>query len=94
MDIEYYEWDAINDLKDDILKQFKFIAIEYHFKDAKEFNIRNLYYNVLKKIFKTHHTFYIRCNGKRSYKVNFRNNRICGILEVSYIIIKRKNANI
>ena len=84
MDVEFYEWEAILDLKEETLKQFKYIAIEFHF------NFRyinpSIYYQVLKKIYKTHQAFYIRCNGDRAHKINFGNNRICHIIEVSYII--------
>ena len=86
IDIEQWEWESINELNEDILKKFKYIAIEYHFLDEKKYNNKNIYYQVLKKISKTHQSFYARCNGDRSYKINFGNNRICHILEVSYII--------
>ena len=33
MDIEHWEWESIVDLKEETLNQFKYIAIEYHFKD-------------------------------------------------------------
>ena len=84
MDVEFYEWDSIIDLKEETLKQFKYIAIEFHFEF--KYIKSNIYYQVLKKIHKTHQPFYIRCNGDRAYKVNFGNNRICHIIEVSYII--------
>lgn len=88
IDIEHWEWESIIDLKEDTLKQFKYIAIEYHFKDEKNFKNENIYYKVLKKISRTHQSFYARCNENRSKKINFGNNRICHILEVSYIIRK------
>ena len=90
LDIEHWEWESINELKEDTLKQFKYIVIEYHFRDENGYNNQNIYYNVLKKISKTHQSFYVRCNGNRGYKMNFGNNRICQLLEVSYII---KNNN-
>ena len=40
----------------------------------------------MKKISKTHQSFYARCNGDRSKIIEFGNNRICFIMEVSYII--------
>ena len=86
MDIEKWEWESINTLNEDILKQFKYIAIEYHFEDRNKDD--KLYYNVIKKISNTHQAFYARCNGNRAKKVNFGNNRICFIMEVSYIIKK------
>ena len=89
IDIEYWEWESIFDLDEEILNKFKYIAIEYHFKEESSYNNNQLYYDVLKKISKTHQSFYARCNGDRSKIVNFGNNRICYIIEVSYII--RKN---
>ncbi len=86
IDIEHWEWESINSVNEDILKKFKYIAIEYHFRDEKSFDNQNMYYNVLKKISKTHQSFYARCNGNRSKKINFGYNRICQILEVSYIL--------
>ena len=88
MDIEESEWESLIDLKEETLNQFKYIAIEYHFKDESEFKNNNIYYNVLKKISKTHQAFYVRCNGDRDFLVNFGNNRICHIIEVSYVIKK------
>ena len=88
IDIENNEWDVLNEISDYILNQFKYIIIEYHFKDEIFYKNDNLYYNVLKKISKTHQSFYVRCNIDRSKKINFGNNRICQLLEVSYIIKK------
>ena len=91
MDIEHWEFESLIDLKEETLNQFKYIAIEYHFRDQSKFNNNNLYYNVLKKIEKTHQAFYARCNGDRGYIVQFGFNRICHIIEVSYIIKKDNN---
>ena len=91
MDIEKWEWESINTLNEEILKKFKYIAIEYHFEDESIGNYTILYYNVLKKISKTHQSFYARCNGDRSWKINFGPNRICHILEVSYVIKKENH---
>ena len=88
MDIEKWEWDSLDTLNDEILKKFKYIAIEYHFDDESYFNKTYLYYKVLKKISKSHQSFYARCNGQRHKKINFGFNRICHILEVCYIIKK------
>ena len=88
MDIEHWEFESIIDLKEDTLNQFKYILVEYHFKDETEFKSDNLYYNVLKKISKTHQSFYARCNGDRGHIVQFGINRICYIIEVCYIIKK------
>ena len=85
LDVEHWEWPAINDLNENTLNQFKYILIEYHFFNG-DFIESKLYYNVIKKISKTHQPFYVRCNGDRSKIINFGNNRICHIMEVSYII--------
>ena len=88
IDVEHWEFESLIDLKEETLCQFKYIAIEYHFKDETRFKNNNLYYNVLKKISKTHQAFYSRCNGDRGYIIQFGNNRICQVIEVSYIIKK------
>ena len=31
IDVEGWEWNSLNELNEDILKQFKYILIEYHF---------------------------------------------------------------
>ncbi len=86
MDVEEWEWDSINTLKEYTLKQFKYIAIEFHFKDENDFKNNNIYYNVIKKLSKTHQVFFARCNADRGKIINFGYNRICHIMEVSYII--------
>ena len=85
LDVEHWEWPAINDLNETTLNQFKYILIEYHFNN-RESTESKLYYKVMKKIAKTHQSFYVRCNGDRSKIIQFGNNRICHIMEVSYII--------
>jgi len=82
IDVEGCEWDALNDLNPDILTHFKYILIEFHFLEPD--NIK-LYYNVLKKLKKTHQVFYSRCHMRRNIII-FGNNRICKYLELSYII--------
>ena len=83
MDIESAEWNALNDISENILTQFKYILIEFHFKDDKP----KLYYNILKKLYKTHQPFYVHCCPFLGTKI-FGNNVICKCLEVSYIIRK------
>ena len=46
IDVEDSEWNSLNDLNEDILTQFKYITIEYHFFEPSK---EELYYNVLKK---------------------------------------------
>ena len=84
IDVESAEWNSLNDLPENILTQFKYILIEYHFRNKTD---GQLYYNVIKKLSKNHQPFYLRCHSR--YKLrNFGNNRICRTLEVSYVIKK------
>ena len=83
IDIEGAEWNSLNDVSEGILSQFKYILIEYHFFKINPI----LFYNVLKKIYKTHQSFYVYC-VPNSGIVFFGNNTICRQLEVSYIIRK------
>ena len=87
IDIEHAEWESLKDLPYKILNQFKYIVIEYHFKNDKPLNETVLYYNVIKKLYKTHQVFYLHCQNP--YRISyFGNNRICSSLEVSYVIKK------
>jgi len=81
IDVEGWEWNSMNDLSEDILRQFKYILIEYHFFDPLK---EELYYNVIKKIHKSHQPFYFRCQDRPN--IAPIRNRICRFLEVSYII--------
>ena len=77
---ELFDWDALKDLPENNLKQFKYITLELYFK-----NNAKLYYDVLKKLNKTHQVFYLSChNGAKI--ITFGDNRVCEILDVSYII--------
>jgi hypothetical protein len=42
MDIEHWEFESLIDLKEETLNQFKYIAIEYHFRDQTKFKSNNL----------------------------------------------------
>lgn len=81
MDIEGWEWNPLNEINEDILRQFKYILIEYHFLETSK---EELYYNVIKKIHKSHQVFYCRCHGRDN--ISPIRNRMCRNLEVSYII--------
>ena len=82
IDVEHWEWNALETVSDNTLNQFKYIVIEFHFTRV-EYEAQ-LYYNVLNKIHKNHQAFYLRCHGRNRIVV-FGNNRICKALEVSYI---------
>ena len=81
IDIEANEWESLKDVPENILKQFKYILIEYHFNS----NNVELYYNVIKKLYKNHQVFYLRCYSREKIII-FGNNRICRSLEASYVI--------
>jgi hypothetical protein len=81
MDIEESEWESLKDVPENVLKQFKYIIIVYHFTP----NNIELSYNVIKKLHKNHQIFYLRCHGRERI-VKFGNNRMCRYLETSYII--------
>ena len=85
LDVEHWEWPAINDLNETTLKKFKYILVEYHFYDESKPEYK-IYYNVMKKLAKNHQSFYARCSGDRSAIIKFGNNRICHIMEVCYVI--------
>ena len=85
IDVEHAEWNALKDFPEEKLSQFKYIAIEYHFNKAQTES--ELYYDVLKKIHKTHQAFYHRCHGYQNVLI-FGNNIICTYIEVSYVIRK------
>ena len=87
IDIEHAEWESLIDLSSKILRQFKYILIEYHFIEDRISNETLLYYNVIKKLNETHQPFYLRCHNQYLI-VNFGNNRFCRYLEVSYVIKK------
>jgi len=86
IDVEGWEWNSLNDLNEDILKQFKYIVIEYHFLESSK---EELYYNVIKKVHKSHQAFYYSCNGRNT--ISQLRNRICKFIEVSYIIREGNN---
>ena len=80
IDIEYNEWESLIDVPDKILKQFKYILMEFHLKD--DFI---LYEKVLKKLNKNHQIFYIHCNLCSKLKI-IDDLLLCTSIEVSYII--------
>ena len=86
IDAEGAEWNALNDIPEDVLSQFKYLLLELHFFK----NNQTLYYDVLKKLYKTHQVFYIHCCPYLGI-ITFGNNRICKGIEVSYIIRKGNN---
>ena len=86
IDVEGAEWNTFKDIPEDVLTQFKYILLEYHFYNLEA----SVIYNILKKIHKTHQVYFIHTNYI-SKIINFGNNRIVGCIEVSYIIRKGYN---
>ena len=84
IDTEGAEWDALIDISEEVLNQFKYILMELHFYNLKKGDI---YYQVLKKLHKTHQVFYHRC-AMRKIMIQFGNNNICHAIELSYVIRK------
>ena len=41
MDIEHWEWESLADVSEETLNQFKYIIIEFHFIDEKNYNNNN-----------------------------------------------------
>ena len=83
MDIEFAEWDILNELSDNILKKFKYISFELHLGD----NPKAYYSDVIKKLSKYHQVIFIRCNNWGGV-INFGYNRFCNCIELTYILKK------
>ena len=84
LDVEYSEWKSLLNLPSSVLKQFKYIVLEYHFFHQET----ELYFKVLKKISQTHQVFYLHCNNCSPNTYLSHYNYICTALEVSYVIKK------
>lgn len=82
IDIEQDEWDILNEITDDILKKFKYIVLELHFRNLDEYQ---KYFNSLNKLLKNHQIFHIHCCNCGGL-LSIGNTPICNVLEVSYII--------
>ena len=81
IDVEYAEWQALLDTPEEILKKFKYITIEFHFRKELE-----KYFQVLKKLYQTHQVIYLVCNNYHNSFSFLGNNIICSCIEISYII--------
>ena len=77
INVEYEEWDTLLDTPEEIFEKFKYITIEFHFRNETE-----KYFQVFKKLYKTHQVIYLVCNN---YSI-LGNNIICSSIEISYII--------
>ena len=81
IDIEGGEWNIFNNISTDILTQFKYILVEFHFN----YNIAKNYLKVLSKLNISHQIFHLHCNNGGSL-IYFDGNIICSAFEISYII--------
>ena len=86
IDIEGGEWNILNEINKEILLQFKYMVIEFHF------SIKNasLYQEVFQKLNQTHQIFHLHCNNCCPI-INFDGYNFCSALEVSFII-REKNS--
>ena len=81
LDIEGGEWNIFNDISQDILIQFKYILVEFHFNKKYV----EIYSKVFKKLNKTHQIFHLHCNNCCGI-INFDDYFICAAIEISFII--------
>ena len=80
LDIESAEWDIFRKLSINIIKKFKFIVGEFHFRDKNKY----LQLKIIQKINKTHQIFHLNCNNCASSIINFDKYKLCSLLEISF----------
>ena len=85
LDIEGCEWNILNEMNPDVLIQFKYIVIEFHFEDVSA----SKYQEVFKKLNQTHQIFHLHCNNCCPI-INFDGYNLCSSLEISFLI-REKN---
>ena len=85
LDIEGGEWNILNEINQEILLQFKYIIIEFHFTDLSS----SKYQEVFKKLNQSHQIFHLHCNNCCPI-INFDGYNLCSALEISFII-REKN---
>lgn len=81
LDIEEGEWNVFSEISSVVLKQFKYILVEFHFYNIYE----SQYLKILKKLNRTHQIFHLHCNNC-GQMVKFDGINICNLLEVSFVI--------
>ena len=81
LDIEESEWNVFSEINSAVLKQFKYILVEFHFNNIYE----SQYLKILKKLNRTHQIFHLHCNNC-GLIVKFDGINICNPLEVSFVI--------
>ena len=80
LDIESAEWDIFRKLSINIIKKFKFIVGEFHFRDKNKY----LQLKIIQKINKTHQIFHLNCNNCASSIINLDKYKFCSLLEISF----------
>lgn len=81
IDIESNEWRVLQELSSNILIQFKYILVEFHFR----YHDYDLYLECLNKLLKDHQIFHLHCSNCSPILDLGGENPICQVLEVSYI---------
>ena len=81
IDIERSEWSVFNEVSTGILKQFKYIVIEFHFNNT----FASEYIKVFRKLNKNHQIFHLHCNNCGGI-TKFDGYNICSSLEISFVI--------
>ena len=86
IDIEGGEWSILKEINKEILLQFKYIVIEFHFANKDI----SLYQEVFQKLNQTHQIFHLHCNNCCPI-INIDGYNFCSALEASFII-REKNS--
>jgi hypothetical protein len=85
MDIEGSEIECLYNISQDCLSRFKIIIIEFHhFADLFTSLGLKIYNDLFNKILKTHNIVHMHPNNA-SISVNFLNNEISGLYEITFI---------
>ena len=81
IDIEGGEWIILNEINKEILLQFKYIVIEFHFTNK----YASKYQEVFQKLNQSHQIFHLHCNNCCPI-INIDGYNLCSALEISFII--------
>lgn len=86
MDIDDSEIDVLYNVSVECLDIFKIIIIEFHnFHDIFTGLGLKIYNNLFDKILKTHHIVHIHANNSYQETINFLNNKISNLYEITFI---------
>lgn len=85
MDIEGSEIEVLYNISQECLDRFKIIIIEFHHFDEIFTSLGlKIYNDIFNKILKTHNIVHIHPNNF-SYTLDFLNNKISGLYEITFI---------